>query len=114
MERRQRALHARLTIRRRGDVELGEMTQVRARGIPVQNLDKKQLDGRHRIEGTLAPPIGGVMTGRPVQSCRNCLMTWVRVAVIGALLSAAVSNSPLIQEIATEDKRQKRRHGYPQ
>ena len=40
------------------------MTQVRARGIAVQNLDEKQLDCRHRIERALPPPIGGVTTGR--------------------------------------------------
>src|SRR6516165_9038326 len=48
LEYRQRELHARLTIRGCGDVELGEMTEVRARGITVQNLDEKQLDCGHR------------------------------------------------------------------
>jgi hypothetical protein len=35
-----------------------------ARRIPVQNLDKKQLDRCHGIEQTLPPPIGGATTGR--------------------------------------------------
>ena len=47
-----------------GHVELGEMTQVRARRIPMQNLDKKQLDRRHGIERALPPPIGDATTGR--------------------------------------------------
>ena len=42
LEHRERELHARLTIGGSGHVELGEMPQVRARGIAVQNLDKKQ------------------------------------------------------------------------
>jgi hypothetical protein len=33
--------------------------------------------------------------------------TWVTVAVIGALLYASVSDSPLIQEIVTENNREK-------
>src|SRR5712691_70417 len=37
----ERELHACLTIGGRGHVTLGEMTQVRARSIPMQNLDKK-------------------------------------------------------------------------
>ena len=39
------------------------MPQVRARGIAVQNLDKKQLDRGHGIERTLSPPIGDATTG---------------------------------------------------
>src|SRR6266436_6746040 len=58
LEHRQREPHAGLTIGGSGDIELGEMTQVRARRIPMQNLDKKQLDRRHGIERALPPPIG--------------------------------------------------------
>ena len=45
-------------------VELGEMTQVRARGITVKNLDEKQLDCGHRIERSLPPSIGQTTTSR--------------------------------------------------
>src|SRR5262245_56923342 len=64
LEYRKRELHARLTIRRCGDVELGEMTEVRARGIPVQNLHEKQLDCGHRIEHALPSSIGQTTTSR--------------------------------------------------
>src|SRR5512132_2098393 len=64
LEHRERELHARLTIGGSGHVELGEMTQVRARRIPMQNLDKKQLDRCHRIVRTLPPLIGDATTGR--------------------------------------------------
>src|SRR5712692_5503864 len=64
LEHRERELHARLTIGGSGHVALGEMTQVRARSIPMQNLDKKQLDRRHGIERALPPPIGDATTGR--------------------------------------------------
>ena len=40
------------------------MSQMRTGGIPVQNLDQKQLDCRHGIEGALAPPVGDAATGR--------------------------------------------------
>jgi len=40
------------------------MTQVRARGIAMQDLDEKQLSCRHSIACALPPPIGGVTTGR--------------------------------------------------
>ena len=48
-EHREREPHTRLTIGGSRHVELGEMTQVRARRIAVQNLDKT-LDRRHGIE----------------------------------------------------------------
>jgi hypothetical protein len=64
LEYRKRELHARLTIRGRGDVELGEMTEVRARGITVKNLDEKQRGCRHRIERALPPSIGDTTTSR--------------------------------------------------
>ena len=44
LEHRQRELHARLAIGGSGDVALGEVPQVGARRIPMQHLDKKQLD----------------------------------------------------------------------
>ena len=53
LEYPERELHARLTIGGSRHVELGEMPQVRARGIAVQNLDKKQLERGHGIERTL-------------------------------------------------------------
>ncbi len=64
LEHRARELHARLTIGGSGHVELGEMTQVRARRSAMQNLDKKQLDRRHGSERALPPPIGDAPTGR--------------------------------------------------
>ena len=64
LEHGERELHACLTIGGSGHVELGEITQVRARRIAMQNLDKKQLDRRHGIERALPPPIGDVTTGR--------------------------------------------------
>src|SRR5262245_5797418 len=63
LEYRERELHTRLTIGGSRHVELGEMPQVRARGIAVQNLDNKQLERRHGIERTLPPPIGDATTG---------------------------------------------------
>jgi hypothetical protein len=63
LEYREGELHARLTIGGSRHIELGEMTQVRARGIAVQNLDKKQLDRGHGIERTLPPPMGDATTG---------------------------------------------------
>jgi len=64
LEHREREIHARLTIGGSRHVELGEMTQVRARGIAVQNLDKKQLDRGHGITRALPPPIGDTTTSR--------------------------------------------------
>src|SRR5215510_3682263 len=63
LEYRERELHARLTIGGSRHVELGEMPQVRARGIAMQNLDKKQLDRGHGIECALPPSIGDATTG---------------------------------------------------
>src|SRR6516165_2332799 len=63
LEHRERELHARLTIGGSRHVELGEMPQVRARGIAMQNLDKKQLDRGHGIECALPPSIGDATTG---------------------------------------------------
>jgi hypothetical protein len=63
LEDRERELHACLTIRGRGDVELGEMTEVRTRGIAVKNLDEKQLGCGHGIKRALPPPIGDTTTG---------------------------------------------------
>src|SRR5215813_9591482 len=62
LEHRERELHAGLTIGGSRHVELGEMPQVRARGIAMENLDKKHLDRGHGIKRTLPPPIGGVTT----------------------------------------------------
>ena len=45
LKHRKRELHTCLTIRRCRHLALGEMTQVCARRIPMQNLDKKHLDG---------------------------------------------------------------------
>src|SRR5262249_45243458 len=64
LEHRQRELHARLTIGGSRHVDFGEMPQVRARGIAMQNLDKKQLDRGHGIKRALPPSIGDVTTGR--------------------------------------------------
>src|SRR5262247_2496924 len=63
LEYRERELHTRLTIGGSRHVELGEMPQVRACGIAMQNLDKKQLDRGHGIERTLPPPLGDATTG---------------------------------------------------
>jgi len=64
LEHREREPHACLTIGGSGHGTLGEMTQVRARRIAMQNLDKKQLDRCHGIERALPPPIGDATTGR--------------------------------------------------
>jgi hypothetical protein len=65
LEHCEREFHARLTIGGSRHVKLGEMTQMRARSIPMKDLDKKQLDRRHRIKRVLPPPIGDATTGRP-------------------------------------------------
>ena len=64
LEHYEREFHTRLAIRGSSNVTLGEMTQVRARGIPVENLDKKQLDRGHGIQRALPPPIGATTTSR--------------------------------------------------
>src|SRR5215471_7286599 len=64
LEHRERELHTRLTIGGSGHVKLGEMTQMRARRIAMQNLDKKQLNRCHGFERTLPPLIGDATAGR--------------------------------------------------
>src|SRR5215813_1788600 len=64
LEHRERELHARLTIGGSRHVEFSQMTEVGARGIPVQNLDKKQLNRRHRIKRALPPPLANVPPAR--------------------------------------------------
>src|SRR5215470_12002988 len=63
LEHGERELHACLTIGGSGHGTFGEMTEVRAGRIAMQNLDKKPLDRGHRIERTLPPPIGDATTG---------------------------------------------------
>jgi hypothetical protein len=110
LEHRQRELHARLTIRGSGHVELGEMPQGRARGIAVQHLDKKHLDRGHGIKHALPPPVGASWVA---QACGNCLTTWVSVAGIRDLLSAEVRNAPLLPEIVRQDHWGQGQHGSP-
>ena|SRR6266568_9197571 len=115
LEHRERELHARLTIGGSGDVALGEMTQVRARSISVQNLDKKQLDRRHRIERALPPPIGDATTGGQdgiglKLACPVLLKLFDDLGECrrhGGSPLGVRERLPLIQEIVTEDNREK-------
>jgi hypothetical protein len=59
----QRPLPAGLAIRRGGDGQLSQMSQMRTGGIAMTNLAVKELSGDNRIEQTLSPLIADVVVG---------------------------------------------------